>query len=79
MRRKDYWHAQRPEYFFFFWNGRVFPGFSDCVPESTYLPTDPGPSNCTRELRQRLQKNFPLVQRTDLFEVYDLRQASVGR
>jgi hypothetical protein len=79
MRRQEYWRSQQPEYFFLFSNIRVFPGFADCWPGSSFLAGKIGTVNCLAELRSRLEKNFERVERNALYEVYDLKRPIARR
>lgn len=74
LKKTSQWRTQEPEVFIFFWDQRVFPGFSECIPYKNLLQESPETQpSCIIELRQRLLTNFPLLQSNSLFEVYDLR------
>jgi hypothetical protein len=72
MRRQQFWRTQHPDYFFYFKQGRVFPGFATCWPRDAYLGIERGGAGCNEELGERLHANFQLVDSNELFDVYDL-------
>lgn len=73
MRRQEYWSAQRPEYFFYFKQGRVFPGFATCWPRDAFIGIARGGAGCNEELGERLAAQYKAVASNVLFDVYDLR------
>jgi hypothetical protein len=61
-----------PRYFFFFWSGELFPGFSDCLP-SAYFPGDQrGGDSCIADLYNRLSSRFRPIYENKLVIVFDL-------
>jgi hypothetical protein len=77
-RRQQYWNQQQPKYFFFFKQGRVFPGFATCWPKDSYLGLLRGGAGCNEKLGSRLAQNFSAIDSNELFDVYDLTKRPVG-
>jgi len=71
MKRKQYWRAQQPEYFFFSSKPSLFPGFADCLPNG-YFAFQRGEPDCVGKLQRRLADHYALAHKNDLFEVYEL-------
>jgi hypothetical protein len=78
MRRQRYWDQQQSKYFFFFKQGRVFPGFATCWPKDAYLGLLRGGAGCNEKLGSRLAQNFSVIDSNELFDVYDLTKRPVG-
>jgi hypothetical protein len=81
MRRLDYWRAQQPQYFFFFFTPDLFPGFADCLPSTTLISQARLGDTCVSMMRDRLSSQYTLVLANPIFEVYNLTEPlpRVGR
>jgi len=77
MRRADFWRAQQPKYYFYFWSPTLFPGFADCLPTGTLPLEARGGTSCMEDQLARLQANYTKVYENGLFKVFDLTHPNV--
>jgi len=76
MKRHSFWEQKSPKYFFFFSEPKLFPGFGDCLPNTTLRGQVRGGDGCVSLMEERLEEAFVKVHENDLFQVYDLSQVN---
>jgi hypothetical protein len=74
MRRYDYWDFQRPQYFYYFTEPSLFPGFAACMPTGTIVGTERGGASCMQELLDRLSRSYRLKAANSIVRVFDLER-----